>query len=549
MGLKSPISACLRCLAATGFMVGLFASGASVSASGQQQTTPPSPPPTAQPQQRLDASAAPSVLKVTADEAVKMAMENNLGIRAERLGPQIENYGLAAARAIYTPAITSRTTTRSATTPNDNFFTGSSSTVTGESFRTNGGLAQFVPWGGGSYQLGLDGARTTTTDASRNYNPQLDSNFFLQFNQPLLRNFRIDANRQNIMVSQKRQEISDLQLRQTLTQTTRNVRNAYYSLVNALGQLDVARQSFETAQTQLKNNQRRVDVGSMAPIELIQAQAEVAATEEQVIVAEGQIQAAEDALRVLVMNPSQPDFWTTKLEPAERPTLTQRPIDVEAAIANALANRTDLAQARKQIEQTDISLKYQRNQKLPAVDLIASYSLVGYAGTQREFDRSTGVPIIVAESQRPFRDAVRDVFGNEFKTWQFVFNVSYPIGTSQADASMAQARLQRDQQQTNLRELETIVVASVRDAARQVQTSLKRVQSTQRARELALESLQAEEKRVSVGMSDSFRLIQAQRDLTRQLNNELNAIIAYNRALINFEAVQMVPLGGGGGGF
>jgi outer membrane protein len=549
MGLKSPISACLRCLAATSFMVGLFASGASVSASGQQQTTPPSPPPTAQPQQRLDASAAPSVLKVTADEAVKMAMENNLGIRAERLGPQIENYGLAAARAIYTPAITSRTTTRSATTPNDNFFTGSSSTVTGESFRTNGGLAQFVPWGGGSYQLGLDGARTTTTDASRNYNPQLDSNFFLQFNQPLLRNFRIDANRQNIMVSQKRQEISDLQLRQTLTQTTRNVRNAYYSLVNALGQLDVARQSFETAQTQLKNNQRRVDVGSMAPIELIQAQAEVAATEEQVIVAEGQIQAAEDALRVLVMNPSQPDFWTTKLEPAERPTLTQRPIDVEAAIANALANRTDLAQARKQIEQTDISLKYQRNQKLPAVDLIASYSLVGYAGTQREFDRSTGVPIIVAESQRPFRDAVRDVFGNEFKTWQFVFNVSYPIGTSQADASMAQARLQRDQQQTNLRELETIVVASVRDAARQVQTSLKRVQSTQRARELALESLQAEEKRVSVGMSDSFRLIQAQRDLTRQLNNELNAIIAYNRALINFEAVQMVPLGGGGGGF
>jgi outer membrane protein len=547
MGLKSPVSACLRFLAATSFVVGLFGSGASVSASGQQQTTPPSSPPTAQPQQRLDASAAPSVLKVTADEAVKMALENNLGIRAERLGPQIETYGLAAARAVYTPALTSRTTTRSATTPNDNFFTGSSSTVTGESFRTNGGLAQFVPWGGGSYQFGLDGARTTTTDESRNYNPQLDSNFFLNFTQPLLRNFRIDANRQNIMLSEKRQQISDLQLRQTLTQTTRNVRIAYYSLLNAMGQLDVARQSYETAQTQLKNNQRRVDVGSMAPIELIQAQAEVAATEEQVIVAEGQIQAAEDALRVLIMNPTQPDFWTTKLEPAERPTLTQRPIDVDAAIANALANRTDLAQARKQIEQTDINLKYFRNQKLPAVDLNAGYSLVGYAGTQRQFDRSTGVPIVVAESQRPFGDAVRDVFGNEFKTWQFVFNVTYPIGTSTADANMAQARLQRDQQQTNLRDLETLIVASVRDAARQVQTSLKRVESTQRARDLALQSLQAEEKRVSVGMSDSFRLIQAQRDLTRQLNNELNAIIAYNRALINFEAVQTVPLAGGGG--
>ena len=544
MGLKSPVSACARLFTAATLAAGLFASGSQVSASGQQTAAPP-PTPAAQPQ-RLDATAAPTVLKLSADEAVKLALENNLGIRADRLGPQIETYGLAAAKAVYTPAITSTTTTRSATTPNDNFFTGSSSTVTGESFRTNGGLAQFVPWGGGRYVFGIDGARTTTSDESRNYNPQLDSNFFLNFTQPLLRNFRIDANRQNIMVSQKRQEISDLQLRQTLTQTTRSVRNAYLTLVNALGQLDVARQSYATAQTQLKNNQRRVDVGSMAPIELVQAEAEVAATEEQVIVSEGQIQAAEDALRVLIMNRSQPDFWTTKLEPAERPSLTQRPIDVDAAVANALANRTDLAQARKQIEQSDVSLKFYRNQKLPAVDVVASYSLVGYAGTQREFDRSTGVPIVIRESQRPFSEAVRDVFGNEFRTWQLRFDVSYPIGTSQADASMAQARLQREQQLTNLRDLETLVVASVRDAARQVQTSLKRVESTQKARQLAEQNVLAEEKRVAVGLSDTFRLTQFQRDLTRQLNNELNAIIAYNRALINFDAVQMVPLAGGG---
>ena len=546
MGLKSPVSACARLFTAAALAASLFASGSQVSASGQQTAAPPpTPTPAAQPQ-RLDASAAPTVLKLTADEAVKLALENNLGIRADRLGPQIETYGLAAAKAVYTPAITSTTTTRSATTPNDNFFTGSSSTVTGESFRSNGGLAQFVPWGGGRYSFGIDGARTTTSDESRNYNPQLDSNFFANFTQPLLRNFRIDGNRQNIMLSQKRQEISDLQLRQTLTQTTRSVRNAYLTLVNALGQLDVSRQSYETAQTQLRNNRRRVDVGAMAPIELVQAEAEVAATEEQVIVSEGQIQAAEDALRVLIMNRSQPDFWTTKLEPAERPSLTQRPIDVDAAVANALANRTDLAQARKQIEQSDVSLKFWRNQKLPAVDVVASYSLVGYAGTQREFDRSTGVPIVIRESQRPFGEAVRDVFGNEFRTWQLRFDVSYPLGTSQADASMAQARLQREQQLTNLRDLETLVVASVRDAARQVQTSLKRVESTQKARQLAEQNVLAEEKRVAVGLSDTFRLTQFQRDLTRQLNNELNAIIAYNRALINFDAVQMVPLAGGG---
>ena len=154
------------------------------------------------------------------------------------------------------------------------------------------------------------------------------------------------------------QQIADIQLRQTLTQTSRAVRNAYFDLVNAIAGLQVAQQSLELAQTSLRNNQRRVEVGTMAPIDIVQAEAEVAANEEAVIVAEGQIRTAEDRLRTLVMNPSQPDFWTTRLEPSEQPTLAPQPVDVDAAIANALANRTDLAQAAQAIEQTDIGLKY-----------------------------------------------------------------------------------------------------------------------------------------------------------------------------------------------
>ncbi len=147
-------------------------------------------------------------------------------------------------------------------------------------------------------------------------------------------------------------------------------------------------------------------------------------------------------------------------------------------------NRTDIAQARKGLEQTDISMKYLRNQKLPALDVTANYNVIGTAGTQRVFDYSQGVipPPILRSSQRSFGDSLGDVFANEFKTWSVVFNLSYPIGTSAADAGLAQARLQRDQQTTNLRDLETIIVAQVRDAARQVTTALKRVETTQKAR-------------------------------------------------------------------
>ncbi|MEO7271493.1 MAG: TolC family protein [Vicinamibacterales bacterium] len=483
-------------------------------------------------------------MKISSDDAVKMALENNLGIRAEQLNPQIQTYAVAQARAAYGPSLFSTSSTRSSTTPPGNFLTGTGTTLTNESLRTNAGLQQLVPWGGGRYQLSWDASKLTTSDASSRFNPQLDSGLAASFTQPLLRNFSIDSTRQTLLISQVLQQVADIELRQTLTQTSRAVRNSYFDLVNAIAGLQVAQQSLELTRTSLKNNERRVEVGTMAPIDIVQAQAEVAANEESVIVAEGQIRTAEDRLRTLVMNPSQADFWTTRLEPSEQPTLAPQPIDVDAAIKNALANRTDLSRQRKAIDQTDIGLKYYRNQRLPGVDLTAAYDLVGTAGTQRQFslDPNTGVPFVTGQSDRAFSEALRDVFGNQFRTWSVQLNVSYPLGRSVADAVVAQGRLQRDQQTTGLQDLETQVVASVREAGRQVSTSLKRVESTKKARELAEKSLEAEEKRLAVGLSDTFRVLQAQRDLARQRVNELNAIISYNRALVDFEAVQTVPL-------
>ncbi len=283
----------------------------------------------------------------------------------------------------------------------------------------------------------------------------------------------------------------------------------------------------------------------MAPIDIIEAQAEVSQREEAIIVDEAQIRTLEDNLRTLVMNPKQADFWSTRIVPTEQPQLTPQAMDLDAAIAKALATRTDLIQARKQLEQTDISMKFARNQKLPTVNAVVNYGLTGNAGTRFQYQRdpSTGLPIgEPTPVNRAFSDALRDVFGNEFKTWSLRFDISYPLGQSTAEAALAQARVTRQQDTANLQLLETQVVASVRNAARQVQTSLKRVEATQRARQFAEQRYEAEQKRMTVGLSTTFQLFQAQRDLSNQKLAELNAIIAYNRALIDFEAVQTVPI-------
>ncbi|MGB2713450.1 MAG: TolC family protein [Vicinamibacterales bacterium] len=537
MRFKHEITGCFQLVAFVA-AIGVFGFARGVSAFEQGgappqqnpvQTTPPG------------ATSNGPQLQITSDEAVRLALENNLGIQAARLSPEVQAMDLAQTRATYAPILFTNATKNSNSNPPSNFLSGNDF-ITNQGVRSNAGVAQQMRWGGGRYQASIDGSRNTTSDPTDPFNPRLSSNFNFNFTQPLLRNFTIDSTRQQLMLGQKQKEIVDVQLQQQIAQTTRRVRSAYFDLVGAYGQLDVARQTLELAQKSLKDNQMRVEVGTLPPIDIIEAQAEVSRNEEGVIIAEARIKTLEDALRTLIMNPSQPDFWTARITPAEQPVLTPQAVDVAAAVSNALANRTDLVQARKQLEQTDINLKYARNQRLPNVDAVLNYGLAGIGGTRTIYDTSQGFPIPTGSAQRSFGDALRDIFGNEFKTWSLQLQVSYPIGQSQAEAAVAQTRLQRQQDVTSLHQLEMLIATSVRDAARQVETSLKRVEATKKAREFAERNLDAEQKRMTVGLSTTFQLLQAQRRLSEQRLAELTATIDYNRALVNLQAVQTVPL-------
>jgi outer membrane protein TolC len=524
-------------IAGAGLMV--FVSGMPLSASGQtarSQGASQLPPIAAQP--------APAGTPISIDEAVRMALENNLNIQAEKLNPQIQVLGIARANAVYAPTLFSTLSQRSSTTPPTDFLSalsaGGANVVTNGNFVTSGGVGQQLRFGGASYQISLDGSRATSTSARSPINPQLGSNLNAVYTQPLVRNFKIDAARQQLALSQIQATQADIQLQQRVTQTSRNVRAAYYNLIGAMSGLDVAQQSLDVARTSLKNNQTRVEVGTMAQIDIVQAEAEVAANEESVIVAQAQIETAQDQLRALVMNPNQPDFWTTRFTPSEQPTVAQRVIDVDAAVKNALQNRTDIRDFKKNMENTDINMAYARNQKLPAVDLTARYGLTGVAGTQLQFDQNDGS--LVGQSVRAFGDALHDVFANDFRTWSFGVQVSYPLGTSQADAAFAQAKLQKQQEQTTLANIEMAITTEVRQVGRDVNTNLRRIEATRRARELAEQRLTADNKRFSVGLATTFEVLQSQRDLSRARQNELRAVIDYNRSLVDFEAVQIAPI-------
>jgi HAE1 family hydrophobic/amphiphilic exporter-1 len=490
------------------------------------------------------AAGGTQVRRLTADEAVRLAAENNLGIQIARFDPQIESLnGVQAVRA-YKPTLTSSVQQNSNTSPPNSFLSGAQNALNSDQFSMTSEVQQQLRWFGASYSAGFDSARSTSNNFFSNFNPQLQSSISLNYTQPILRGFKIDNTRQQIQVSQKNLEIADVGVRQTLTATSRSVRNAYWELAYQIAALQVARQSLELAEESLRNTRARIEIGTTPPIDAVEADAEVATRREAVIVAEAQIETAQDTLRALVYNPSMPDFWTIRIEPADMPSLEQMTVDVDGAIRNALDRRTDLQQARKSIEANDIGINFLKDQTKPEVTARFDYGLRAIGGVQ--FVRAPGVGLapgeITGETHRGFGSVLGDLLTNDFPAWTLSLNFSKPLGKSSQDASLARAQLQRTKDQTQLKNQELQVVTQVREAARQVVTNQQRVQTTRASREFAERRLEAEQRKFAAGTSTNFLVFQAQRDLAVARNNELRAILDYNQSKVDLETVQEVPL-------
>jgi outer membrane protein len=494
------------------------------------------------------AAAAPAiqaqggVRRLTIDEAVALALEQNVDLQVDRIDPQVQDLSISVARSNWTPALFSNVTTRSQTNPPQDIFSGTAATITDERLTSQLGIQQQLPWGGASYNAFWNSGRVTTNNNFSPFNPQLSSAVAFNYTQPLLRNFTIDSTRQQVLVSRKNREISDVQLQQAIAVTTRNVKNAYWDLVFAINNLGVQRQSLQLAQQSLKDNRARVEIGTMAPIDIVQAEAEVAQREEGVILAEATISRAEDILRALISNPAdQPDFWNTRLEPADPPLFQPVAVDVDVAVRNALAVRTDLAATRKQLEANDINIRFYRNQSMPDINALVNYSAIGLAGTQFRFGQGFPPPV-ESQTQRGFFGALGDAFTSDFPTWSVQLQVNYPIGASTAEANLARTRLQNTQTQKQLQSSELQVATQIRNFARNVQTNSKRVEATRASRALAEKRLEAEEKKFQAGMTSSFLVFQAQRDLNQARNNELQAIIDYLKSVVDYQTAQEAPL-------
>ena len=488
-------------------------------------------------QNPLDATGAATV-PLTLEDAVRRAVDNNLEVAVERLNPQTFDFTLASLRANYNPSATSTLGRRDNVRPPTNLLNPGSPNVSTMTY--NAGITQNVPWGGGNYILTFNNNKVVSpTDQLARFDPQFNSSYLFSYTQPLLRGFKIDQTRQQMATAVINRDNAELNLKARTTNTLAAVRAAYWDYVYSIQAVDVAKESLSLASKLLSDNKIRVEVGTMAPMDVVQAEAEEASRQQTLTTSTAIMRTAELSLKRLIVSGTNDPLWSQHIDPTDRPDFQTVSIDVEGAVRSALQQRTDLHIARNAFEANSVLLKSQRDQSLPDVDALVTYGASGLGGVQWNL---TGSGL---DQQRNgilfdggFNNALSTLFNRDYPNWQFAINVNYPIGGNPAEAQAARTRLLIQQNQAQIRASELTVATEVTNAALQVTNSMEALAASRVARDLSQRRLDAEMSRFDVGMSNNYQVVQMQRDLREAQNIELRALLNYRKALVEFDRVQ-----------
>jgi outer membrane protein TolC len=485
-----------------------------------------------------EASPGTTLMPLTLEQAMDMALEKNLDLKAARLNPQGVDFQLAAARATFGPQLTSQYSYRDAASPNNNRLE-ERATVNQVGQTYNFGAQQTLPWYGGRITAQFNNGRTATNSSQSQRNPSFSSNLQFNYTQPLLAGLRIDNARNQLRTLAVQRQISDIQLLTTIENTKASVRTAYWNLRQAIEQIEIQRRSLGLAERLFQDNRTKVEIGTLAPIETTTSETQVANAEQALLNAQIQWRTAELNLKRLLAAGPDDEVYQATINPIQNATLSVQSVDIPAAVKVALADRTDLVQARRNLQISDLNLELTQNATKPQLDLQTGYGLAGQGGPLLQ----DGVVV----TPGGYRQAVSAITGIDLPTWNLQFNFTYPLFMRAAKANYARAQLERQQSIVEIQAQELTVSAQVTNAGLAVENTYKQYQAALKAREAAERNAEAEQTRFDVGMSTNYNVVQAQTNLTTQRLAELRAIISYLNAVAEFDRVQRVGGGGGGG--
>src|SRR5258708_27699725 len=318
---------------------------------------------------------------LTLREAIALALVNNKDIEVARDSVKIAEYDLLSMHGAYDPRLSAQSYYERIKTPAASFLSGASNAVEARDFTATTRLEGLTPKYGGNYRLDFSSVRSTSNSLFTALNPQYPTALTFSYTQPLVRGLRFDLPRRQIEVAKKNLSLTDAQFRERAIEVITSVQRSYWDLVFALRNLQIQRNAVFDARTQLDHNRRMVAEGSLAPIDVVAAETQVANFEQAEFTALEDVNRAENNLKNLIAENQQSPLWNASVVPTHDVDLMLPQVSLPDAMKAARENRQELKQSDLAREINQLDQKLYRDQTKPQVDLAGSYGVVGNAGT------------------------------------------------------------------------------------------------------------------------------------------------------------------------
>ena len=381
---------------------------------------------------------------------------------------------------------------------------------------------------GTSFVAAVNGSRSSTTSTSALFNPSIPTTLTAGFNQHLLNGFGRRANAVYIRIAKNDLNVASSVFRQQVITTIAQVLNAYYTLLADRDQVRVAQSAINYSQRLVEDDKKQVEIGTLAPLDVVQAESTLATDQQNLIVAQTTYLQQQEVVKTLISRKVTPELAGVEIEPTDN-LPEPKPGDIPSlaqALVDAVKNRPEIRQDELNLRNQDYTIQSNRNRLLPTLDAFATYQSNGLAG----------VPFtnIGTATQGGLGDSLGQVFGGKYPSYSFGLTLRIPIRNRNEQANAAQAVVELHRMQTNMQRDKNTIEQDVRNAEIAVTQAKAQINAAIKARDYAQQALDAEIKKLHLGVSTTLNVIQLQQQFVQAEGNLATARQSYAAALVQF---------------
>jgi hydrophobic/amphiphilic exporter-1 (mainly G- bacteria), HAE1 family len=503
--------------------------------------------PAAQAQEAKRVGVSGSVKRIMLKDAIEMAIANNLDLQIEKNNTVLARSQYLQTFGTWDPVLGYRPNMAYNVTPTSSPLQAADGRLVDRNFSNNFSLTQRSPWQGSKLDVAFNNSRISTSNPFTGLTPFLQSTLGVTLTQPLLRGRKIDNERNQIRVRRKQIDISEADYETRVISVVTLVTQAYWDLVAARQDIDVKKQSVDLAQDQYERSKRQIDAGTLAPVELSAAKAELERRQDTYYSSVGLLTEIENNLKSLLAGGRDQSVWDDELLPVETRSVPPPPVDdLRASIQTALGKRPELKNLKLRLESNEFQKELARNQTLPGANLVAGYTMAGLAGERNTapnpfFPGSAGA-IVPPNFVGGYGRNLSNLFGQDYSSWQAGLQIDWTARNRTAKEGLAQTKITERNLQLQRARTEQQIEAEVRNALQALRTAEQRIVAADASVQSAKEKLDSEQRLFETGESTNFLVLTRQNEYADSQRRGLVARLDYNKAIARLEQALGITL-------